>query len=139
MRFNNAEVEDVSSITKHVEDAELKKTLSRYEHLSWEHFPTVKEKHMDDVIFEKYFVTPEEEALREEQELVKKMQALSAQMKYDEATKLGGQMMKYTQPQTKDDWNTALKCLQEMEKYAYATKIEIDMHPSKWDLTSPKN
>ena len=63
-----------------------------------------------------------------------------AKMQYDAATKLGDRMMELSgiQSNPKNDWDTAIKCLEEMERNAYATKIVIDMHPSKWDLTPPK-
>lgn len=137
LRFANAEAEDVSAITKHLEDAELKQTLSRYEHLSWEHFPAVKEKHTDDVIFEKYFTAPAEARMKELADVQKKYADAMAKMKYDEAGKLGDRMVKLSgmQSNPKEDWDTAIKCLQEMEKNAYATKIVIDKHPSLWDLS----
>lgn len=138
MRFSSLDVEDPSTISKHLEDAELKQTVARYEHTEWEYFPLAKEKHMDEVIFEKYFVAPEEAATKEEQELAKKMTQLATLGKYDEATKIGDRMTKLSSRHSdaRANWDTAVKCLQEMEKNAYTTKIVIDKHPSKWDLSS---
>ncbi len=141
MRFKNVAAEGLSAITKRLEDAGLKKTIARYEHVEWEYFPLAKEKHMNEVIFEKYFVAPEEAATKEEQELAKKMGELSTQGKYDEAMKVGNRMTELSSRHSdaQRNWDNAIKCLQEMDKNAYATKIVIDMHPSKWDLTPPKN
>lgn len=96
---------------------------------------------MDEVMYDKYFTAPADARTKELAELQRKMADASAKMKYDEAGKLGERMMKLMEEQNdpKRKWNTATKCLEEMEKYAYATKIVIDMHPSKWDLTPPKN
>jgi hypothetical protein len=140
MRFKNDEVVDLSSITKHLEDPELKQTIARYEHVEWEYFPLMKEKYMDEVIFEKYFVAPEEAAQKEEQELAKKVGQLMSQMKYDEAIKVQDRMTKLSSRHSDARWNwdNAIKCLQEMEKNAYATKIVIDKHPSQWDLSTWK-
>jgi hypothetical protein len=140
MRFNSLDVEDPSTVTKHLEDPELKQTIARYEHVKWEYFPLVKDKYMDKVIWEKYIVAPEEAAAKEEQELVKKMTELTTQMKYDEATKVGDRMTQLSSRHTdaKRNWDMAIKCLQELEKNAYATKIVIDKHPSQWDLSTWK-
>jgi hypothetical protein len=137
MRFSSLEVEDVTDITKHIEDAELKQTIARYEHALWEYFPLTKEKQMDEVLFEKYIVAPEEAITKEAQELGKKMTELSTAMKYDEAGKVGDRMMELSarQRDARWNWDNAIKCLQEMEKNAYATKIVIDKHPSQWDLS----
>ncbi len=66
------------------------------------------------------------------------MQELSAQRKYGEAGKIGDRMMQLSSRQTDARWNwdNAIKCLQELEKNAYATKIVIDKHPSQWDLST---
>lgn len=140
MRFKNDEVVDLSSITKHLEEPELKQTVARYEHIAWEHFPRAKEKYMDEVIFEKYFVAPEEAAQKEEQELAKKMVELGTQMKYDEAMKISDRMTKLSSRHSdaSKNWDNAIKCLQELEKNAYATQIVIDKHPSQWDLSTWK-
>jgi hypothetical protein len=140
LRFNALEAESVTDITKHIEDAELKQAVARYEHVSWEHFPLTKEKQMDEVIFEKYFVAPEEARKKEGQELAKTMQELSAQRKYEEAGKIGDRMMELTHRENDPhrNWDNAIKCLQEMEKNAYATKIVIDRPPSRWDLSGYK-
>jgi hypothetical protein len=140
MRYKDDENQDLSSITKHLEEAELKQTIARYEHVGWEHFPLAKEKHMDEVIFEKYFVAPEEAATKEEQELAKKMTALMTQMKYDEAMKVGDRMTQLSSRHSdaSKNWDAAIKCLQELEKNGYATMIVIDKHPSQWDLSTWK-
>src|SRR2546422_80578 len=138
MRVNNLAVEDPSTNIKHLEDPELKQAVARYEHIEWEYFPWAKEKHLDGVIFDKYFVAPEEAAAKEEQELVKKMTLLTTQGKYDEATKIGDRMTKLSSRHSdaRAKWDNAIKCLQEMEQNAYATRIVIHKHPSKWDLSS---
>jgi len=137
-RFTTPDVEDPSTITKHLDDAELKQTIARYEHIEWEYFPWAKEKHLDGVIFDKYYVAPEEAVVKEQRELGEKMRVLMTQGKYDEATKVGDRMTKLSARQSDGrlNWDTAVKCLQELEKNAYATQIVIDMHPSKWDLSS---
>ena len=43
MRFKNDEVQDLSTISKHLEEPELKQTIARYEHIAWEHFPRGKD------------------------------------------------------------------------------------------------
>ena len=145
LRFQD---EDPVSLQKRLEDAELVQVKLKYEHLKTTYFMETNQKRkdnfsgtfkVDEVVYDKYYTSAEENRKKEIEEIQKKYMDAMTKMKYDEASKLGDQMMKYTQPQTKDDWNTALKCLQEMEKNAYATQIVIDMHPSKWDLTSPKN
>ncbi len=95
---------------------------------------------MDEVIYEKCVEAPEKEALKEEQALVKKMTELTTQMKYDEAGKVGDRMTQLSSRHTdaKRNWDIAIKCLQELEKNAYATKIVIDKHPSQWDLSTWK-
>ena len=145
LRFQD---EDPVNVQKRMEDPELVQVKQKYEHLKTAYFIQTNQKRkdnfsgtfkVDEVLYDKYYTSAEETRKKEMEETQKKYMDAMTKMKYDEASKLGDQMMKYTQPQTKDDWNTALKCLQEMEKYAYATKIEIDMHPSKWDLAPPKN
>ncbi|HYQ86115.1 MAG TPA: hypothetical protein VES59_02610 [Bacteroidota bacterium] len=138
MRFNTPDVEDYSTVSKHLDDAELKQTIARYEHAEFEYFPLAKEKHMDEIIYEKYYVAPEEAVAKEQQELVKKMTVLTTQGKYDEATKVGDRMTQLSgrHSDARMNWDTAVKCLQELEKNAYPTKIVIDKHPSKWDLSS---
>jgi hypothetical protein len=140
MRFKDDEVQDLSTISKHLEEPELKQTIARYEHIGWEYFPLAKEKHMDEVIFEKYLVAPEEAATKEEQELVKKMMELTTHGKYDDAMKISDRMTKLSSRHSdaRGNWGNAIKCLQEMEKNAYATQIVIDKHPSQWDLSTWK-
>jgi len=137
LRFQNDENPDFA---KRLEEPELKQTLARYEHVGWEYFPLAKEKQMDEVIFDKYIVAPEEAATKEEQELTKKMMELTTQMKYDEAMKIGDRMTKLSSRHSdaQRNWDAAIKCLQELEKNAYATKIVIDKHPSQWDLSGYK-
>jgi hypothetical protein len=139
--------DDPTKLQKRLEDAELVQVKQKYEHLKTAYFLQTNQKRkdnmpgtfkVDEVLYDKYYTSAEETRQKELEEIQKKYTDAMTKMKYDEATKLGDQMMKYTQPQTKDDWNTALKCLQEMEKNAYTTMIIIDMHPSKWDLTQPK-
>ena len=138
MRFKNDDVQDLSTITKHLEEAALKQTIACYEHIAWEHFPRAKEKFMNEVIFEKYFMAPEEAAKKEEQELARKMTELMTQRKYDEASKIGDRMTKLSSRHSdaRLNWDAAIKCLQELEKNAYTTMIVIDKHPSQWDLST---
>ncbi len=140
MRFNNGNAETIEDVTKHLDDAELKQTLARYEHVKWEHFPLSNGKHMDEVVYEKQITTPENAVTKEQQELSTKMQQLMVQMKYDEATKVGDRMTQLSalNSDAKWNWGLAIKCLQELEKNAYATKIVIDKHPSQWDLSTWK-
>ncbi len=136
MRFN-IDVDDPSAISKHMEDAELNQTIARYEHVKWEYFPLSNGKHIDEIVYEKQITTPENAVVKEQQELSTKMQQLMAQMKYDEATKVGDRMTQLSALSTDSKWNwdLAIKCLQELEKNAYPTKIVIDKHPSQWDLS----
>ena len=141
---------DFTNMAKRLEDPELKRVEDRYEHLKWSYFVQTKEKRkdnapgnlsMDEVIYDKYFIAPAEARTKELEMVQKKYNDAMAKLNYDEATKLGDRMMELSgiQPDHKKQWDTAIKCLQEMDKHAYATKIVIDMHPSKWDLTPPKN
>lgn len=145
LRFQD---DDPAKTAKRLEDAELVQVKQKYEHLKTAYFLQTNQKRkdnaygtfkVDEVLYDKYYTSAEETRQKELAEIQKKYMDAMTKMQYDEASKLGDQMMKYTQPQTKDDWNTAINCLEEMEKNAYATKIVIDMHPSKWDLTPPKN
>lgn len=138
---------DPAKLQKRMDDPELTQVKAQYEHLKVAYFMETNQPRrdnmpgtlkMDEVLYGKYYTFVEETRKKELDEIQKKYTAAMTKMKYDEATKLGDQMMKYAQPDAKDDWNTALKCLQEMEKHAYVTKIVIDMHPSKWDLTPIK-
>lgn len=149
-RFQEVDNADPENMKKRLEDPELKQVESRYEHLKWSYFMQSNQKRtdgppgnlsMDEVLFNKYWIAPEEALTKENADLQKKMTEATTQMKYDEATKLGDRMMKLMESQNdpKEHWKTALKCLEEMDKHAYATKIVIDMHPSKWDLTPPKD
>ena len=140
---------DPAKMLKRMEDPELKQTEARYEHMKWAYFLETKEKRKDnlpgnmsiaEVIYDKYFVAPAEARMKELADVQKKYADAMAKMKYDEAGKLGDRMVKLSgmQSNPKEDWDTAIKCLEELAKNAYATKIVIDMHPSKWDLTPPK-
>ena len=145
LRFRD---DDPAKVAKRLEDAELVQVKQKYEHLKTAYFLQTNQKRkdnaygtfkVDEVLYDTYYTSAEETRQKELTEIQKKYMDAMTKLKYDEASKLGDQMMKYTQPQTKDDWSTALKCLQEMEKNAYTTMIVIVMHPSKWDITPQKN
>jgi hypothetical protein len=147
-RFTEADGIDPAKMQKHLEDAELKQIKSKYEHLKTAYFVETKEKRkdgfpgalsMDEVIYDKYFTAPAEARKKELEDVQTKYTDAMTKMQFDEATKLGNRMVKLSgiEPDHKGDWNTAIKCLQEMEESAYLTKIVIDAHPSKWILTSP--
>jgi UvrB/UvrC motif-containing protein len=143
LRFQNAETLDLADLAKHAEDPELKQIQSRYEHLKWSYFLQSKEKGkdtipggraVDDVIYDRYFVTPEKDRQKELEELQKKMNQATTQMRYDEATALGDRLTKLAigPKDPRESMDIVMKCLQELDKNAYATKIFIDAHPSKW-------
>jgi len=147
-RFQNPDNPDLENMGKHLEDPELKKIEARYEHLKWAYYMQSIEKRkdamagklsMDEVVYDKCYTAPEEARQKEIKQVQKKLTDASISMKFDEASKLGDRLMKLMQDDPKDQWGTAIKCLEEMDKHAYLTKIVIDTHPSKWDLTPPKN
>ena len=143
LRFQNAENFDLTEVAKHAEDPELKQIQSRYEHLKWSYFMQSNEKgrdtlpggrSMDDVIYEKYFVAPEKARAKEIEDLQKKLTQATTQMRYEEATTIGDRLTKLAigPKDPKESMDNVINCLQEMERNAYATKIFIDTHPSKW-------
>lgn len=150
LRFQEADGGDPEKMQKHMEDPELVQVKKKYEHLKVAYFVDTKEKRkdnkpgslaMDEVIYDKYFTAPAEARAKELADVQKNYSDALTKMQYDAATKLGDRMVQLSgiQPNHKQDWDTAILCLQEMEKHAYTTKIVIDMHPSKWDLTPPEN
>jgi hypothetical protein len=145
-RFSNPENFDIQPTGKHLEDPELKKVEAQYEHLKWAYYMQTNQKRKDnlpgtmsadEVIYDKYYTNSAEATKKELEEVQKKYTDAITKMQFDEATKLGDRMVKLSgvQPDLKGDWDTAIKCLQELDKNAYATKIVIDTHPSKWILT----
>ena len=136
MRFNALEMTDATDLTKHIGDTELTKTLAKYEHVRWEYFPLVKEKRMDEVLYNKYYTDPAAALTKEQEGLVKKMTDLTTAGKYDEAGKVGDRMMQISglASDGKYNWDIAIKCLDEMALNAYPTKIMIDRPPSEWEL-----
>ena len=145
LRFQD---DDPAKVGQRLQDPELVQVKAKYEHLKVAYFLSTDQKRkdnvygslrVDEVLYDKYYTNAEETRQKELEAIQKKYMDAMTKMKYDEASKLGDQMMKYTQPQTKDDWNTALTCLQEMEENAYTTMIVIDKHPSRWDLAQSKN
>jgi hypothetical protein len=150
-RFKDQLAEDPSALQKHIDDPELKKLEDRYEHLKLDYFLLTGEKRkdggannltMDEVIYNKYFTSPAEARAKEQEELQKKYMAAISKMDYDGAAKISNRIVELSgiaPTDGTDDMKTIIKCLDEMDMNAYATKIVIDMHPSKWDLTLPKN
>ncbi|HTK82818.1 MAG TPA: hypothetical protein VL633_11040 [Bacteroidota bacterium] len=149
-KFSNSETVDLASLQQHLEDPELKKLETRYEHLKLDYFAETSEKRkeggannltMDEVIYNKYFTNPAEARAKEQEELQKKYMAAINKMDYDGATKIGNRMMEISGIQPNDgkaDMDTVIMCLEEMNTNAYATMIVIDMHPSKWEITPLK-
>lgn len=136
--------------SKHLNDPELKAIENRYEHLKTAYYMQSNELRkdgtgfplaMDEVIYNKYYVAPAEARTKEAEKLQKQLTDLMMQSRFDEATKVSDRLMKFMpgQEDPKEEMATAVQCLQEMEKHAYATRIVIDMHPSNWDLTTPAN
>lgn len=150
LRFQETENTDPVAVQQHLEDPELKQVLSRYEYLTTAYFIETKEKRkdnmpgtlaMDEVIYDKYFTAPAEARAKEAADIQKKYGDAMTKMQYDAATKLSDRIVELSgmQPDHQQEWNTAMKCLEELAKNAYLTKIVIDMHPSKWDITPPEN
>lgn len=148
--LDNPENSDPLNAAKRLEDPELKKIVTRYEYLKWSYFMQSTEKKkddpkttlsMDEALFNKYFVAPAEARQKEIEVLSKKMTEATTLQKFDEAGKIGDRLtaLALGQMDGKEDWKAAQACLKEMETVAYATIIVIDTHPSKWDLTPPKN
>lgn len=135
-RFIGAETEDAATVTNHLEDPELKKTLAKYDHVQWEYFPVVKEKRMDVLLYDKHYTAVAESLGKEQAGLTKKMTDLSTAGKYDEAGKVGDRMMEITMlsMDAKYNWGVAIKCLEEMALNAYPTKIVIDRPLSEWKI-----
>jgi hypothetical protein len=147
-RFMDAENPDPTSLARHAEDPELKTAEQRYEHLKWSYFPEAAGKRSDGsaapnsadwVVFDKYYTAPEAAHQKEIADVQKKLADASAAMKFEEAQKLSDRLMKLMQNDPAADWKTAVACLEEMDKNAYASKIVIDLHPSKWNLTLPNH
>jgi hypothetical protein len=142
------QISDPAQLQQHMQDPELQQARQKYEHLKTDYFMETDQKKkdaprgtckVDEVLYDKYYTSAKQSRQQELEQTQKKYTDALAKMNYDEATRLGNLMMKLSQPQPEDDWVVALKCLEEMEKNAYATKIVIDTHPSKWDLTPQKN
>jgi hypothetical protein len=140
MKFIGVEGEDGSTMANHLEDSAFTKVYKQYEHVQWEHFPTLKGRPMDETLIDKHYTTPAAALAKEQEELVKKMTALSTAGKYDEAGKVGDRMMQISTIATdyQYNWDAAIRCLQEMEASAYPVRILIDRPPAEWDLSGVK-
>jgi hypothetical protein len=149
LRFQDPDNFDPASIAKHLEDPELKSVKAKYEHLGGAYYMESNINRKDgysgvlsmlEVIYDQFYTDPAAARAKELQEVQKQYNNAITKMQYDEATKLGDRMMKLSgiQPDHQADWNTAIKCLEEMDKHAYRTKIVIDTHPSRWMIVVSK-
>lgn len=148
-RYMDADQADPEKLRQRLQDPELKKAQEQYAYLQTAYFMETTEKRTDnlpgtmmtdEVIYEKYYSDPAARRAKELEELQKKYTDAVTKMQYDEAAKLSDRIVKLSglQDDPKDDWQTALQCLEELAQNAYLSRIDIDMHPSGWDLATPK-
>lgn len=139
-RFIGVEGEDMNSVMEHLEDPELTKVLGKYEHVKWSYFQTVNGRPMNEVIHDKHYKDADEALVKEQGDLVKRMNEATAAGKYDEATKVSERMMEISMLATDPNynWNRAIKCLDDLQLNAYATKIVIDRPLAEWELPPAK-
>ncbi len=135
-KFIGAEGEDMNSVMKHLEDPELTKVLEKYEHVKWSYFQTVNGRQMSEVIHDKHYKDADAALVNEQRDLTKKMTDLMTAGKYDEATKVGERMTEISMlaMDSKYNWDKAIKCLDELQLNAYATKFVIDRPLSEWEI-----
>jgi hypothetical protein len=91
---------------------------------------------VNEAIHDKHYKDAAEALVKEQGDLMKKMNDATMAGKYDEATKYGERLTEISMlaMDSNYNWNQAIRCLDDLQLNAYATKIVIDRPLAEWEL-----